>query len=128
MSDEYKAEKALERAGFRLRGVTVVNGNRFHEYGRKGFGGLDDEVRFFGDGGYALVKVHVPFTDIPATIAPTPTGNERKIVMELVRAQGRMLERWSEGDDNVRNQLWKNLHEAGDRAREVLERKVLHHG
>lgn len=39
----------------------------------------------------------------------------------LVHAQGRMLDRWSEADDDVKAGLWRDLHDAGDRLRDVLE-------
>jgi len=39
---------------------------------------------------------------------------------ELVHAQGRMRDKYSEGDDNVKNDLWKELHEKGDACRDVL--------
>jgi len=40
---------------------------------------------------------------------------------ELVRAQGRMLEKWADGDDSVKAQLWKDLHYKGETLRELLE-------
>lgn len=39
----------------------------------------------------------------------------------LVLAQGRMLDKYSEGDDTVKQKLWTNLHSAGIQAREYLE-------
>ena len=38
----------------------------------------------------------------------------------LVYAQGRMLDRWADGDEKVREGLWRNLHAAGDALREAL--------
>ncbi len=37
-----------------------------------------------------------------------------------VLAQGRMLDRWADGDDNVKRYLWKNLHACEDAARKAL--------
>lgn len=34
--------------------------------------------------------------------------------LKLLRAQQRLLNRWSEGDDAVRQQLWRDLHASGD--------------
>jgi hypothetical protein len=34
--------------------------------------------------------------------------------LALLRAQQRMLDRWSEGDEAVRQQLWRDLHQCGD--------------
>lgn len=34
--------------------------------------------------------------------------------LRLVRAQRRILDRWSEGDDAVKQRLWRELHEAGE--------------
>jgi hypothetical protein len=39
---------------------------------------------------------------------------------ELVLSQGRMLDKWADGDDNVKSALWKDLHEKGDACRDVL--------
>jgi len=39
---------------------------------------------------------------------------------ELVIAQGRMLDKWADGDENVKAGLWINLHEKGDACRDVL--------
>lgn len=38
-----------------------------------------------------------------------------------VRAAGRMRDRWSEGDQKVKDQLWKDLHSLEDKARGLLE-------
>jgi hypothetical protein len=40
---------------------------------------------------------------------------------ELLHAQGKMLDKWSDGDDNVKNGLWKNLHDKGDAVRLILD-------
>jgi hypothetical protein len=37
-------------------------------------------------------------------------------------AQERMLGRWAEGDDDVKRELWQNLHRAGDELRLALDR------
>lgn len=40
----------------------------------------------------------------------------------LVRAVGRLLDdKYSEGDEKVRNQLWKDMHTTADKARSYLE-------
>lgn len=59
-----------------------------------------------------------------------PDAGEQGFVDELVkclwayvRAQGRMRDRWSESDEAVKNELWKNLHSCEDAAREVLEKQ-----
>src|SRR3990172_11777879 len=41
---------------------------------------------------------------------------------ELVKAQSRMLDKWAEGDDKVKNDLWKALRKSGSELRELLER------
>ncbi len=41
-------------------------------------------------------------------------------VRDLVIACGRMLDNWAEGDQAVRNDLWRKLHEAADRADDVF--------
>lgn len=38
-----------------------------------------------------------------------------------VRAQGRMLDRWAEGDDAVKKSLWRGLHACEDAGRAALE-------
>ena len=38
-----------------------------------------------------------------------------------VLAQSRMLDRWSEGDDNVRARLWADLHLCEENGRKVLD-------
>lgn len=43
----------------------------------------------------------------------------------LVRAQGRMVDKWSEGDEAVKNDLWKALHTAGNELREYLTSQPL---
>lgn len=40
----------------------------------------------------------------------------------LIHAQSRMLDKWADGDEAVKQQLWRDLHKAGDEAREALER------
>lgn len=39
----------------------------------------------------------------------------------LIYAQGRMIDRWSDGDDAVKKELWGELHSKGAQAREYLE-------
>lgn len=40
---------------------------------------------------------------------------------ELVHAVGRLLDdKYSEGDEKVRNQLWRDMHRTADNAREYL--------
>lgn len=39
-----------------------------------------------------------------------------------VKAQRRMLERWSEANEAKRNELWRELHACEDRACDALER------
>jgi hypothetical protein len=40
----------------------------------------------------------------------------------LVRAVGRLLDdKYSEGDEKVRNQLWRDMHRTADNAREYLQ-------
>lgn len=41
---------------------------------------------------------------------------------KVVRAVGRLLDdKFSEGDEAVRNQLWRDMHRSVDKAREYLE-------
>jgi len=40
--------------------------------------------------------------------------------MDLVYAQGRMLEKWAESSDEKKSELWKDLHAKGDALRETL--------
>jgi hypothetical protein len=43
---------------------------------------------------------------------------------EYVKAQGRMLDKWADGDENVKRDLWQNLHaceEAGRKALAILD-------
>ena len=44
----------------------------------------------------------------------------RTLLEDLVYHQQRMLEKWADGDDNVKNTLWKNLHNSGTKAKECL--------
>lgn len=44
----------------------------------------------------------------------------------LVHAQGRMLDRWAEADDAVKRSLWRDLHDAGDHLRDLLEGRPCH--
>jgi hypothetical protein len=53
--------------------------------------------------------------------AVPPEDPVRTASRRLVREQGRMLDRWAEGDDHVKRDLWRRLHAAGDRLRDVLE-------
>lgn len=41
---------------------------------------------------------------------------------QLVLAQGRMLDRYADGDNAVKEGLWRNLHEKGDACRKVLSK------
>lgn len=43
------------------------------------------------------------------------------LLKDMVYHQSRMLEKWADGDDNVKNTLWKNLHDSGDKARQYLQ-------
>jgi hypothetical protein len=45
----------------------------------------------------------------------------RTHLWELVKAQGRMLERWADGDGMVQKETWQELHSIGNAAREYLE-------
>jgi hypothetical protein len=48
---------------------------------------------------------------------PLPEKPEHHIyayALGLIRAQRRMLDRWAEGDEAVRQRLWRDLHTAGD--------------
>lgn len=44
----------------------------------------------------------------------------KAFLQDLVYHQQRMLEKWADGDDNVKNTLWKNLHDSGNKAKEYL--------
>lgn len=44
----------------------------------------------------------------------------QELAWVLVRAQGKMLDKWSEGDGAVKHDLWKALQKAGDELREYL--------
>jgi hypothetical protein len=49
-------------------------------------------------------------------------ANLRQHLWALVHAVGRLLDdKYSEGDAAVRNQLWKDMHNTGDAAREYLQ-------
>jgi hypothetical protein len=44
----------------------------------------------------------------------------KELLADMVYHQQRMLEKWSDGDVNVQNQLWRNLHESGNKAKDYL--------
>lgn len=49
-------------------------------------------------------------------------SNLRDHLWALVYAVGRLLDdKYSEGDEKVRNQLWTDMHRTGDKAREYLQ-------
>lgn len=49
-------------------------------------------------------------------------SNLRDHLWALVHAVGRLLDdKYSEGDEKVRNQLWTDMHRTGDKAREYLQ-------
>lgn len=45
----------------------------------------------------------------------------KRALWRLVRAQGRMLDNWAEGDKQVQKSLWRELHAAGQEVRDILE-------
>ncbi len=45
----------------------------------------------------------------------------REVLRDYVQAQSRMLEGWAEGDEAVKQTLWRNLHELESGARDLLE-------
>lgn len=45
-----------------------------------------------------------------------------KSAMDLVHAQGRMLEKWSEVSEEKKQELWKDLHQKGEALRQLLEK------
>lgn len=47
---------------------------------------------------------------------------------DYVAAQSRMLGKWADGDKNVKNQLWKQLHSLEVTGREILEILAKHEG
>jgi hypothetical protein len=49
------------------------------------------------------------------------TGKLHSLLTDMVYHQSRMVDKWADGDDNVKNKLWKNLHESGDEARKYLQ-------
>lgn len=44
----------------------------------------------------------------------------RELLRNVVVAADRMRDQWAEGDEGVRQQLWRNLHEAAGAAEEVV--------
>lgn len=74
-----------------------------------------DTVHSCMNAGYCL-----KLDDAPATTAPSVI----EAAWALVRAQGRMCDRWAEGDENVKRQLWQDLHKKGDALRLLLDAKV----
>lgn len=46
----------------------------------------------------------------------------QQVAKQLVLAQGKMRDNYAEGDDSVKNGLWRDLHEKGDACREVLSK------
>jgi hypothetical protein len=55
---------------------------------------------------------------------PSPVAEEVGIenhIYALIYAAGKMRDRYSEGDDKVKQQLWKDLHTKADEAREFME-------
>lgn len=48
-------------------------------------------------------------------------GQLHSLLKDMIYHQSRMLEKWADGDDNVKNGLWKNLHDSGNKAREYLD-------
>jgi hypothetical protein len=53
-----------------------------------------------------------------------PAAVQAKLVTALrayVYAQSRMLEKWAEGNDVLRRDLWRNLHDCEDAGRAALE-------
>jgi len=47
-------------------------------------------------------------------------------LVKYVKAQVNMLNKWAEGDDAVKNDLWKRLHECEPDAMEALEQWEKH--
>lgn len=45
----------------------------------------------------------------------------KELLWRVVKAQGRMQDRWAEGDDAVKKEIWQNLHNEGMAAREFLD-------
>ena len=66
------------------------------------------------------------FEEMHATIGLLAESQARVAELEnalrpYVLAQSRMLDRWSEGDDNVRARLWADLHLCEENGRKVLD-------
>jgi len=40
---------------------------------------------------------------------------------QMIETQGKMLDRWADGDGMVQKELWQQLHTKGSGAREYLE-------
>ena len=47
----------------------------------------------------------------------------REALDAYVKAQGRMLDKWSEGDKAVKKQLWQNLHKCEEAGRAAKGQK-----
>ncbi len=45
----------------------------------------------------------------------------RETLRSYIQAQSRMLDAWAEGDEAVKQTLWRNLHELELGARDLLE-------
>jgi hypothetical protein len=48
-------------------------------------------------------------------------GQMRAALAAYVKAQSRMLEKWADGDENVKRDLWRDLHACENAGRAVLE-------
>jgi hypothetical protein len=46
----------------------------------------------------------------------------RELLGAMVYHQSRMLDKWADGDENVKNDLWKNLHSCGSECFDHLDK------
>ena len=61
------------------------------------------------------------FSDVHSVSEQHQSINKsQELLKDLVAHQQRMLDKWADGDDNVKNDLWKNLHNSGNSAKEYL--------
>lgn len=70
-------------------------------------------------------------TDVPALVAEVRRQREEsneaiEAAAKVCVAANRMLERWSEGDENVKQFLWKRLHQANQELFIILDKRKLY--
>ena len=64
--------------------------------------------------------------DNASLMASAPTLAKANVLLlealqDYVKAQGRMRDKWAEGDEHVKTDLWRALHACEDKARAAIE-------